>query len=240
MNAAPRLLLSSVLALSLAGVASGYYHFVHYNSRSGPFVAIPEKFDLSALPGRAVPYLVSERGPDQLAPNDSLPGLLSQIRLAASVWSQVPGSELKLVFGGFFSPDTPRSTPSLEILFEELPPGVIAMGGPVARSDASPGAAFIPIQRSVVMLRRDLTDRPSYTDGFFLTLLHEMGHALGLQHTATSSLMSTETTRAVTRGQPLAADDIAGIRVLYPARDSTPRTGSISGQVWMTTGEPVA
>jgi len=55
--AASRMLTSSALALWLATSASGYYHFVHYASRSGPFVAIPEKFDLSALPNRAVPYL---------------------------------------------------------------------------------------------------------------------------------------------------------------------------------------
>jgi uncharacterized protein (TIGR03437 family) len=240
--AASRMLTSSALALWLATSASGYYHFVHYASRSGPFVAIPEKFDLSALPNRAVPYLISERGPDQLAPNDSMPGLVSQIRLAASVWSQVPGSDLRLVFGGFFSPDTPRSTPAIEILFDELPPGVLAMGGPVARAEitSASSGAFVPIQRSVVILRRDLTDRPSYSDGFFLTLLHEMGHALGLQHTATSSLMSTDVTRAVTRGRPLTADDIAGISLLYPARDFASRTGSISGQVWMTTGEGAA
>jgi len=240
--AASRTLTSSALALWLAATASGYYHFVHYPSRSGPFVAIPEKFDLSALPNRAVPYLISERGPDHLAPNDSLAGVISQIRLAANVWSQVPGSELRLVFGGFFSPDTPRSTPAIEILFDELPPGVLAMGGPVARAEITSGngGSFVPIQRSVVILRRDLTDRPSYSDGFFLTLLHEMGHALGLQHTATSSLMSTDVTRAVTRGRPLTADDIAGISLLYPARDFGSRTGSISGQVWMTTGEGVA
>lgn len=230
------------LAFLCAANAQGYYHFVHYASRSGPFVAIPEKFDLNALPGRAVTYLISERGPEQFAPNDSFAGVISQIRLAASVWGQVPGSELRLVYGGLFSPDTPRATPAIEILFDELPPGVLAMAGPVARADFVPagGGSFVPILRSVVVLRRDLTERPSYSDGFFLTTLHELGHALGLQHTATSGLMSTDVTRAVTRGQPLTPDDIAGLCLLYPAVDFRARTGSIAGQVWLTSGEGAA
>ncbi len=230
------------LALLSAATASGYYHFVHYSSRSGPFVAIPEKFDLNALPGRAVTYLISERGPDQFGPNDSFASVLSQIRLAASVLSQVPGSELRLVYGGLFSPETPRATPAIEILFEELPPGVLAMGGPVARADVNPAGdgSFVPILRSVVVLRRDLTERPSYTDGFFLTTLHELGHAIGLQHTATSGLMATDVTRAVTRGQPLTPDDVAGISLLYPSPDFRKRTGSISGRVWLSSGEGAA
>lgn len=241
-RASLRLALTMALALLWAASAQGYYHFVRYTSRSGPFVAIPEKFDLNALPGRAVTYLISERGPEQFAANDSFASVISQIRLAASVWSQVPGSELRLVYGGLFSPDTPRSTPAIEILFDELPPGVLAMGGPVARAEITPGASgsFVPILRSVVVLRRDLRDRPSYSDGFFLTTLHELGHALGLQHTATSSLMSTDVTRAVTRGRPLTQDDIAGICLLYPASDFRARTGSISGQVWLASGEGAA
>jgi hypothetical protein len=40
---------------------------------------------------------------------------------------------------------------------------------------------------------------------------HEFGHALGLQHTMTSSLMSTDVTRATTKATPLSPDDMAGL-----------------------------
>lgn len=238
-RAVKRVAVSAAITLWLAASAPAYYHFVHYAGRTGPFSAIPEKFDLAALPGRSVPYLVAESGPSVLAPNDSFAALLSQIRLAARTWSAVGTSELRLSFGGLFSPETPRATPAIEVLFEELPPGLLAMGGPVARAESQPaaGGAFVPIQRSVVVLRRDLSEQPSYTDGFFLTLLHEFGHALGLQHAATSSLMSTAVTRATTRARPLAADDEIGISLLYPARQLGSQTGAISGQVWMNTGE---
>jgi uncharacterized protein (TIGR03437 family) len=241
-QAAQRLLRLAAMMTWLSGAAPAYYHFVHYAARTAPFVAIPEKFDLGAFPDRAVPYFISEEGPAQLAPGDSLAGVISQLRLAARTWSEVPGSELRLVFGGLASRETPRTTPAIDILFEELPPGVLAMGGPVARAEVTQGAngSFVPILRSAVLLKRDLSDRPSFTDGFFLTTLHELGHALGLQHTAASSLMSTDVTRAVTRARPLAADDMTGLALLYPAQGFGSETGSIAGRVFLTTGEGAA
>jgi uncharacterized protein (TIGR03437 family) len=89
----------------------------------------------------------------------------------------------------------------------------------------------VPIQKSVVVLRRDLTGRPSWSGALFLSITHEFGHALGLQHSLTSGVMSTEITRATTKARPLAADDIAGISLLYPTAAFLANTGSISGRV---------
>ena len=49
-------------------------------------------------------------------------------------------------------------------------------------------------------------------------LFTRFGHALGLQHTLTSSVMSTSITRTTSKAKPLTADDIAGISLLYPSR----------------------
>jgi uncharacterized protein (TIGR03437 family) len=62
-------------------------------------------------------------------------------------------------------------------------------------------------------------------------MVHEFGHALGLQHTHTSGVMSTEVTRATSRSKPLSADDIAAISILYPTESFLSRTGVITGRV---------
>jgi hypothetical protein len=64
-----------------------------------------------------------------------------------------------------------------------------------------------------------------------VTLVHEFGHTLGLQHTLTSSVMSTQVTSTSSKATPLGADDIAAISLLYPAPNYLATVGSISGRV---------
>jgi hypothetical protein len=220
-------------ALAMSGTLWAHYHFLHYRSRTAPFAPVPEKFDLRSLPNRTLYFFVSTRGPEQMAPGDSLASLLSQMRLAARTWSEVPTSELRLAFGGFSDTGFGQSTPGIDVIFDEVPPGLVALGGPTVRAEMTGEGegAFVPILRSVLVLPKDLSNRPSYSDAFFLTLVHEMGHALGLQHTQASSVMSTQVTRATTRARPLADDDIAGISLLYPKAEFASQTGSIKGRV---------
>ena len=222
-----------VLGAAMVSAAGAYYHFVRYLTRNAPFQPVFEKYDLAAMPGRAVQVLVSDRGPAQYAPNDSYAAVLSQIRLAAKTWDEVATSDLRVAFGGSFTPDSPTGNGTIEVLFDEVPPGLIALGGPTSRDTirTGPNESFIPILRSTVVLRRDLSQRPSYSESFFLSVTHEIGHALGLQHTLTSSVMSTEVTRATTKARPLSADDVAGISLLYPTASFLATTGSISGRV---------
>jgi uncharacterized protein (TIGR03437 family) len=219
--------------LALASVASAYYHFVHFRTRTAPFQPVYEKFNLAALPGQTVPFFVSEFGPAQMAANDSFSSLVSQIRLAARVWSEVDGSSMRLRFGGLQAPGTQQSTPTVEVVFQELPPGVLAMGGPSVKGSIADGpeGLFVPIEKSTVVLPADFSQLSSWTEAFFLTLTHEFGHALGLQHSLTSSVMSTSITRATTKSKPLALDDVIGLTVLYPARNLQAATGAIQGRV---------
>lgn len=224
-----RFALLLTFAAILTPVLHGYYFFVQYPSRNGPFTPIYAKFDLNALSAKTVPFLISEQGPATLAAGDNLNSLISEIRLAATAWNDVATSDLKLAFGGFFTPGVQHSSPVIEVVFEDIPPGVIALGGPTSKADAGPADTFVPILRSQVKISRDLTSRASWTEALYLTMVHEFGHALGLQHSLTSSVMSTEVTRATTKAQPLAADDIAGLSVLYPVQGTS--TGSIQGRV---------
>jgi len=223
------------LGLFLSSAAFGYYHFVHYTSGTGPFVAIAEKFDLTALPGNTVTFHVSDNGPTAYSGADGFAAVVSEIRGAAKVWNDIETSELRLRFGGVTAQGANASaqTPSIDVVFEDLPPGVNGYGGPTVRNDivGGTGRAFLPIQRSVVVLAKDIRNRPSYSEQYFQTAVHEFGHALGLQHSFVSGAMSTEITRATTKIRPILPDDVVGLSLLYPTRTFREGLGSISGRV---------
>jgi len=232
--------------LAFAGLAAtngwGYYFYILYNTSSGPFnQPIVEKFNLNSLVNNTIPFLISDSGPAAMAPGDSFQAIIGEIRGAAAVWSNVSSSQLRLGYGGLFTAgSTSESSPGIEVEFsDEIPPGLVAytvheVTGKLAYGTDS---LIVPIIRSRIYLPNDLTqvssygDFPSYSESFFVTLVHEFGHALGLQHTLTSGVMSTLYTSAASKATPLGADDSAGISVLYPADGYLATVGSISGKV---------
>jgi hypothetical protein len=228
----PAALVAAMLALAMG--AQGHYQFVRYLSRSAPWTPVYERFDLDSLQNKTVPFLISDQTP-ALSAGDTVSGLVSQIRLAARAWNDVPSSDLRLAFGGFFTPGATSSTPMIEVVFDELPPGVLAKGGPTIKADPTDlgNGVFTPILKSTMILPVS-SDRPSWAEDAFLTIVHEMGHCLGLQHTLTSSVMSTSITRGTTKAQPLGPDDVAGLATLYPVRGAAVTTGSITGRVTLS------
>ncbi len=228
-----------ILAAALAALpARAYYHYVHFLNG----VAAYEKFDLRALPKHPVQVFVSDSGPQSAS---AFPVVLTQLRQAAEAWNSVKTSALRLSFSGLKATGQEDQTPGIDVIFTtELPPGVLAQAAPTVSTTpvtGDDGAKFFPIVKSVVMLNAntDANPGPAYTESFFTTTLHEMGHAIGLQHTFTSSAMAQGIVRNTSRLRPLDADDIAAVSMLYGKSGWNAAFGSISGRI-TSNGQPVS
>lgn len=243
MGAPRRILLLTAVLAAASSVASGYAHWVFFANRSAPFTPVPASFNLASLNNNTVPFFISDQTPAPLMPGDSVANIVSQIQAAAAVWNTIPTSAIRVAFGGYAAigqPQTaPQAAPGIDVIFsDEVTPGLLAQTSlSWQQSDVNAvaaGATFVPIRRSTIMLRKNLTTPnplASYDDLFFMMVAHEFGHALGLQHTLTSAVMATQYTSATTKSAPLSADDIAGLSLLYPTQGYSQGAGSIQGTV---------
>jgi hypothetical protein len=240
MRTAGRAFLFALALTAMSPLVSAYYYYVFYANGTAPYAPLPAHFDLNAVKDNTVQYFISDQPPSPLMPGDNLTSIYSQIQQAAQVWNGVATSSMRIHFGGTRNMATPQTVPGIDVVFDDnMPPGIVAQTTLTFPSDltflGAKGTTFVPILRSKLQLRKDLTaagyQQSSYTDAFFMTLVHEFGHTLGLQHTFASATMSTAITRATTRGAPLAADDVSGISLLYPTGGYAGSTGSITGQV---------
>jgi len=248
----------------LVAPAQAYYHYVHWIQLTvnAPYTPVPEAFDLTALQNNTITFFASNDSPTTMAyygPNDSWGSVLSEVKGAAAAWNSVANSALRVIFGGVetcsatppsLTPGgvktcsaTPGSTtPGGDVVFEELPPGLLGMGTPVVSTTAKArqganGQFFFPISRGLVILTNNTTSQsdygpgPSYLEEYYTTAVHEFGHALGLQHTWTAAAMSQDVIRNTSRSRPVDADDMAAISELYGNINWINNFGSISGTV---------
>ena len=240
-----RILVFAATAALLGAPAQAYYHYTYYQSRFAPFMPIRAQFNLAALPNNTVSFFVSDSGPATYYPNDSFGSVVGEVKQALAVWNGVSGSNLRVAFGGLeSSSQAPSNTPGADVVFEDLP-GVLGMATPNLPLNPTvlngPNGPFVPITRSTVILTNNTASTEgqpfqSYLEGYFTTVVHEIGHALGLQHTWTGAAMSQDVIRNTSRARPIDADDIAGMLLLYGGQNWSSAYGSISGTVTFTSG----
>lgn len=178
--------------------------------------------------------------------------VLGAVRRSLAAWKKVADIELQLVFSDkqSLSPSGPAGDKVNLITIAQTPENVLLFSKAPLSESAKTRVFF---NRSGNITEADIVLNPFQqfsTDGTFgtfdleSTLTHEIGHLLGLRHSAVlAATMSDSTARNGSFGlvdlgsRTLAASDIAGIRDLYgPAEDEGQCCGTITGKVTVPAG----
>src|SRR5579864_5439496 len=152
MTALKRVLSMAAALTALSSIASGYYHFVYFPGRGGPFNPINLQFDLTQLTNNTVYFFISDQGPNVFVQGDSFTGVISELQLAAQAWNNVPGSQIKIAYGGLENSSTQQTAPGIDVVFtDQIPYGILAQTKVTTYSNVSfinRNTSFLPILRA--------------------------------------------------------------------------------------------
>lgn len=156
-------------------------------------------------------------------------------------WNSLPGSTLRLL--------PPTSTASRDaqldginlITFADTPSHRSIVGGAIAVTRLFSGQDGELTDTDIVFSPLENYSTTAEPDAFDIegTLAHEIGHALGLDHSgsATATMFAT-TVKGSTRLRSLSLDDRAFAADVYPSPEANAIFGALTGRVTLASGGP--
>ena len=181
----------------------------------GAFVVYPAKWPDDALPV-AIGYN-ADGAPAGLAVESVLASVMD-------VWSAAGGHRFRFVFGGVSARDI-GSCISVgardgfnTVAWRNLPTGTLGVTCSIFATDRVTGGARIieaDMQLATGVKWSAAGQTPLDSFDLFSTVLHELGHVLGLDHSAEQNAVMRPSTSRGRQDRTLTPDDLAGLRAVY-------------------------
>lgn len=175
---------------------------------------------------------------------------LNAMRACFAQWQSVPGTSLKFEEGGFIGPGADINTSDNTNAVFWAKSSTLVNGG----MDDIHGLAGLTVLRfsndntifeADIVLNgvefgwlTDLDDKVSAQPFIEATLLHEIGHFIGLDHSPIGGATVTHGDLGFTTELCLSSDEISAARFLYPVATVLPSLATIQGRIVMN-GTPV-
>jgi hypothetical protein len=201
------------------------------------FLTSPPARWAEADSGTTISYMVDPAGDASLGQ----PGSTNAVNAALAVWSNVATASLTITNGGDLGSPLPHylgcgpcnSPGTNRILFNdpygELSgsgcSGFVGMGGYCfcdTPSTTVNGTTFSRITEAKLVMQNGLTGNCITQCNLSELLTHEIGHTIGLGHSADSAATMRATAHLDGRCAGLGTDDIAGVNFIYPFTGPTP------------------